>query len=214
MTTVSSYSVSNTTGNLSVVDQRINSDILPVELVDISVAKNEARAYGAVASVCNTNATGGFMRAAFTTLALLIDGPNGPFLVSPARNVLVGVGVKVQPFAFRYRTALGARGTDYLVDCHSSLRENLQLASSNGSCSGAGCCRASLPETMPLTGVSVEMMPPKTLNSSLWVTNPCSFAMVVEDSWYNFSTADLVRQHQQQVPPGRALRDRFRHQER
>ncbi|KAG2640445.1 hypothetical protein PVAP13_2KG098000 [Panicum virgatum] len=71
--------------------------------------------------------------------------------------------------------------------------ENLQLASSsNGSCSGAGCCRASLPETMPLTGVSVEMMPPKTtLNNSLWVTNPCSFAMVVEDSWYNFSTADL-----------------------
>ncbi|KAG2632178.1 hypothetical protein PVAP13_2NG066900 [Panicum virgatum] len=77
---------------------------------------------------------------------------------------------------------------------------NLELAS-NGSCSGRGCCQASLPETMPLTGVSVAM-PTKTLNNSLWVTNPCSFAMVVEDSWYKFSTADLYGNTSNRFPRG------------
>jgi hypothetical protein len=54
---------------------------------------------------------------------------------------------------------------------------------------------------MPLAGVSVAMLP-KTLNNSLWLTNPCSFAMVVEDSWYNFSTADLYGNTSNRFPRG------------
>jgi hypothetical protein len=197
-TTSFSYSVSKI-GNYSIVG-RHKADVLPVELIDISVSKSEARAYGAVSSVCNTNATNGILRTAFTTLAIEIDGPNAPFLVSLARNVLVGVGVEVLPAAYRFNTAPGARRDNYLVNCHSTLMENLQLAS-NGSCSGRGCCQASLPETMPLTGVSVGM-PTKSLNNSLWVTNPCSFAMLVEDSWYNFSTADLYGNTSNKFPRG------------
>nr|CAB3452171.1 unnamed protein product [Digitaria exilis] len=153
-----------------------------------------------VASVCNTNATDGVLRTTFTTLAYLIDGPNGPFLVSLARNILVGVGVEVQPVAYTFNTVPGAQGDKYLVGCHSSLWGNLELAS-NGSCSGRGCCQASLPETMPLTGVSVGM-PTKTLNNSLWINNPCSFAMVVEDSWYNFTTMDLYGNTSNKFPRG------------
>nr|CAB3452170.1 unnamed protein product [Digitaria exilis] len=196
-TNVFSYSATNT-GNFSMVNQH-KTDVLPVELIDISVAKNEARAYGAVASICSKNATDGFVRMTFTTLAHGIDGPKGPFLFSVARNVLIGVGLEVQPVAFKYNTGLGAQGKKYLVDCRSSLNENLQLAS-NGSCSGRGCCQASLPEAMPLTGVSVVMYPNN--NNSLWVTNPCSFAMVVEDSWYNFSTADLYGNTSDKFPKG------------
>ena len=141
-TNVFSFSVSNTGNNYSIANQN-KTAVLPVELIDISIAKNEARAYGAVASVCNTNATAGFIRRMFTTLAYGADGPRRPFLVSAARNVLIGVGVEVQAVALRHNTAPGARGDDYLVGCHSSLWENLQLAS-NGSCSGQGCCRASV----------------------------------------------------------------------
>ena len=198
-TNVFSFSVSNTGNNYSIANQN-KTAVLPVELIDISIAKNEARAYGAVASVCNTNATAGFIRRMFTTLAYGADGPRRPFLVSAARNVLIGVGVEVQAVALRHKTAPGARGDDYLVGCHSSLWENLQLAS-NGSCSGQGCCRASLPQAMPLTGVSLSMAP-KTLNNSLWVTNPCSFAMVVEDSWYSFSTEDLYGNTSNKFPRG------------
>jgi hypothetical protein len=194
-TAVFSYTTSNT-GNYSIR----RTDILPVELIDISIAKNEARLYGGVASECNTNATSRIQRMTLTTLAFLIDGPNGPFLVSLARNVLVGVGMVVQPMVFRYNTALDNQGNDYLVDCNSFLWKNLQLAS-NGSCSGRGCCQASLPESMPLTGVKVGMAP-NTLNNSLWANTPCSFAMVVEHSWYNFSTADLYGNTSNKFPRG------------
>ncbi|PAN09896.1 hypothetical protein PAHAL_2G056200 [Panicum hallii] len=198
-TFLSSYSVNMTTGNYSLVDRK-DSPVFPVELIDISVAESAARAYGAVASVCNTNATGGFLRLTFTTLAFGMDAAQGPFLVSVARNVLVGVGLKVQPLAFTFNTAPGAERDEPLVSCRSTLMGNLELAS-NGSCSGRGCCQASLPKELPLSGVSV-IMPTQTLNNSLWVTNPCSFAMVVEDSWYNFFTADLYGDTSNKFPRG------------
>ncbi|KAF8732071.1 hypothetical protein HU200_016027 [Digitaria exilis] len=175
-----------------------SQSLKPLELIEISVGKNEARAYGAVASACNMNATDGILRMTFTTLAYLTDEPNGPFLVSLARNVLVGVGLDVQPQTYRFNTAPDAKGEDYLVTCRSEIMDNLQLAC-NGSCSGRGCCQASLPETMPLNGVSVVMAP---RSNSLWVDNPCSFAMVVEDSWYNFSTTDLYGNTSNKFPRG------------
>ncbi|RLM86166.1 wall-associated receptor kinase 2-like [Panicum miliaceum] len=114
MTTVSSYSVNMTTGNYSLVDQK-DSPVFPVELIDISVAESAARAYGAVASVCNTNVTGGFLRLTFTTLAFGMDAAQSPFLVSVARNVLVGVGLEVQPLAFRFNTAPGVIGGFFVM---------------------------------------------------------------------------------------------------
>ncbi|WVZ88187.1 hypothetical protein U9M48_034734, partial [Paspalum notatum var. saurae] len=181
-----------------------HSSIMPVELIDVSVADSEARAYGPVASVCSNTggaATNGVSRMAYTTSALDMDGPGGPFLVSPARNVLVGVGVQVGAKLYRFNQSLDLQ---YLVSCYSTLMGGLQLASS-GSCSGRGCCQASLPEAVPpLTGVAV-LIPDvnKTLFNSSWaITNPCSFAMVVESSWYNFSTADLYGDTSNRFPRG------------
>ncbi|KAJ1264614.1 hypothetical protein BS78_08G013000 [Paspalum vaginatum] len=182
------------------------SPILPVELIDVSVAESEARAYGAVASVCNNTsgaASDGVSRMAYTTSALGMDGPEGPFLVSPARNVLVGVGAEVEAKLYRFNQSLHLQ---YLVSCNSMLVGGLQLAS-DGSCSGRGCCQASLPEAAPpLTGVAVLIpdinVNQALLNSSWAITNPCSFAMVVESSWYNFSTADLYGDTSNRFPRG------------
>ncbi|CAM0151095.1 unnamed protein product [Urochloa decumbens] len=118
--------------------------------------------------------------------------PKGPFLVSLARNVFIGIGQETHSTVSRFDAAnisIGAGEEDYLVSCSSSLMGNLQLAS-NGSCSGHGCCQASLPEGLRLTGVSV-LATPNALNSTMWMTNTCAFAMLVEKSWYNFSTVDL-----------------------
>jgi hypothetical protein len=203
VTIVSSYS--RTPGNHSIVDQKNSSTdgpplVLPVELMDISLAESAARAYGGVASVCSTNATAGFVRSAFTTLAFEIDGPKGPFLLSLARNVLVGVGLQALPLVSRFDRTPVDQEKDYLVSCRSALMGNLQLAS-NGSCSGRGCCQASLPQAQPLNGVWVSMGP-MSVNDTMWATNPCSFAMVVEDSWYNFSTADLYGNTSNRFPRG------------
>ncbi|CAL5066717.1 unnamed protein product [Urochloa decumbens] len=173
-----------------------NSSIrnMPVELIDISVTRSEARAYGAVASACTKNATTSLWKMTQTTLlAKDMDGAEeGPFLVSLARNVFIGIGQETHSTVSRFDAAnisIGAGEEDYLVSCSSSLMGNLQLAS-NGSCSGHGCCQASLPEGLRLTGVSV-LATPNALNSTMWMTNTCAFAMLVEKSWYNFSTVDL-----------------------
>ncbi|XP_037473956.1 wall-associated receptor kinase 1-like [Triticum dicoccoides] len=192
---VSYYSVSQTSGNSSIIGKE-DSDVFPVELIDISITESEARAYGKVASFCNTNVTKGTSRTTFMTLAFDVDGLTAPLLVSLTRNVLVGVGVEVQPLVFKFNT-MGPKD-DPLASCRSNLIGNLQQAS-NGSCSGRGCCQASLPEAIPLTGVSVVV--PTRINS-LWETSPCSFAMVVENSWYNFSTTDLYGNITNKFPRG------------
>jgi hypothetical protein len=197
------FSVSKT-GKISLQYPKNNLTASLVELVDISVAKSEARAYGAVASACSKNATAGASRTRITTLvARGVDTAAGPFLVSPARNVLVGVGLESMPSVLRYDlNTLGSKeDDDFLVSCSSSVMGNLQLIPSNGSCSGHGCCQASLPERRPLTGVMVTTSP-NTLNNTMWVTNPCTFAMVVERSWYNFSTVDLYGDTSNKFPRG------------
>nr|CAB3452168.1 unnamed protein product [Digitaria exilis] len=191
------------TGNFSFVDQN-KTDVQPVELIDISVGEGTARAYGAVASACMTNATGGDLRFTYTTLAYDRDGADGTFLVSLARNILVGVGMDVSTTVSKFHTTpTEAQGVNYPVNCQSILAGNPKIAS-NGSCSGRGCCQASLlTEAFPLNGYSVvfnNLM--SVMNNPLWVTNPCSLAMVVEKSWYNFSTADLYGDTSNKFPRG------------
>jgi hypothetical protein len=208
-----SLSVSKSSGNASIVGRNA-SDFLPVELIDVSISRSEARVYGAVAAACNTNnATQFLVRVTLASFELETEGPRkrkGPFLVSLTRNVLVGVGVQVQPGVYKLN-AWGSTKSDseYLASCRSTLvgKKQLELAT-NGSCSGQGCCQASLPEAaLPLTGVSV-VVPTKHTNledgdsASSWMSSPCSLAMVVEKSWYNFSTADLYGNTIDKFPRG------------
>ncbi|CAL5078776.1 unnamed protein product [Urochloa decumbens] len=199
-TLYANFSISKT-GNYSVEWNKSNIDphFSPVELIDISVATSEARVYGPVVSSCNKNSTAGFMTMTYTSLLEKgMDGAKGPFLVSPARNVLIGVGLETQATAYTFDTSPGAGEDSFLVSCTSSVRGNLQLAS-NGSCSGHGCCQASLPEALLLTGMALTT---DTINNSMWKTNPCTFAMLVENSWYNFSTADLYGNTTDKFPRG------------
>ncbi|XP_066354243.1 wall-associated receptor kinase 3-like [Miscanthus floridulus] len=146
------------------VDHYNNTNLVvsPVELIDISIAKSEARASGAVTSFCRVNATQGFMR---NQMVVLGSEMKGPFLLSATRNVLIGVGLVALPMLFKY-SPLSPAKENILASCRADLLGNLQLAD-NGSCSGRGCCQ----------------------NTE---TSPCSYAMVAESSWYNFSTSDLL----------------------
>ncbi|KAG8660538.1 hypothetical protein MANES_02G170400v8 [Manihot esculenta] len=59
----------------------------------------------------------------------------------------------------------------------------------NGSCAGRGCCEISIPKGIRDFSVTV-----RSYNNHTRVMNfnPCSYAFVVEDGVYNFSTLDLV----------------------
>ncbi|PUZ68740.1 hypothetical protein GQ55_2G052900 [Panicum hallii var. hallii] len=201
--TLYSFFSASKKGNYSIQYPENNLRVKPIELIDVSIAKSEARVYGAVASACSRNATAGILKMTITTLlARGMDEAQGPFLMSLARNVLIGVGLESAPSVsrFHFNTSPGDGEADYLVSCSSSVLGNLQLPS-NGSCSGHGCCQASLPEGRRLTGVSVAT-PPNTLNNTMWRTSPCTFAMLVEHPWYNFSAADLYGDTTDKFPRG------------
>ncbi|KAM3372594.1 hypothetical protein ACQJBY_019472 [Aegilops geniculata] len=114
-------------------------DTTAFELIDISIANGEARAYGAVSSVCSQNETDYISKNQHMKLDL------------------------ADPQLLAFAT--------------------------NGSCKGRGCCEAALPEALPITvlGLAFTM----NNNNTLFKTNPCSYGMVVESSWYNFFTSDM-----------------------
>jgi hypothetical protein len=154
-----------------------------VELKDISVADNEVRVYRAVSSDCSTNATHFVAKFQYTVL-----GEEGPFLLSATRNVLIGVGSNVESMMTTSFGETPNRTTAYMPSCLSNLMGKLEYAT-NGTCSGLGCCLATLPlKTDPFSRFAVGFMP--RINF-LWKTTPCFYGMVVEESWYNFSTRDL-----------------------
>ncbi|XP_037439288.1 wall-associated receptor kinase 1-like [Triticum dicoccoides] len=154
-----------------------------VELIDVSVDKSEARIYTAVSSICSTSGTHAVGRYAFTYL-----DKAGPFLASPVRNVLVGVGARVEATMV---SSFGEteKAMAYRPSCLSDLVGNLQFAT-DGECSGRGCCVAVLPPEAPLLTRFVAGFRPRHRRRG-WESSPCSYGMVVQSSWYNFSTPDL-----------------------
>jgi hypothetical protein len=148
----------------------------PVELLDISLGRSEARVYGAVASYCFTSEYDDLMELQTTQLH-----PNGPFLLSPTRNVVTAVGWSVQPWM--QSPSLEA----VQVSCLTSVEDGLPIT--DGSCDGRGCCEASILEAPPIRMFSLFFEPSY---NPLWnISSPCNYGMVVESSWYNFSVPDM-----------------------
>ncbi|WCJ43472.1 wall-associated kinase 2 [Euphorbia peplus] len=59
----------------------------------------------------------------------------------------------------------------------------------NGSCNGIGCCQTSIPREVFDFDVRVVSF---SGHIDVWNFNPCSYAFVVEDNAYDFSTLDLA----------------------
>ncbi|KAK1613811.1 hypothetical protein QYE76_019328 [Lolium multiflorum] len=61
----------------------------------------------------------------------------------------------------------------------------------NGPCGGRGCCEAVMPpDTVPQTRFG-PLVNPQVDPDYRKEINPCSYGMLVEKSWYNFSTTDM-----------------------
>ncbi|KAM0825148.1 hypothetical protein ACQ4PT_069731 [Festuca glaucescens] len=74
--------------------------------------------------------------------------------------------------------------------CRTNINGYVRYAS-NGSCTGRGCCEAVMPpDTVPQTRF-MPLVNPQVDPDYRKEINPCSYGMLVEKSWYNFSTADM-----------------------
>jgi hypothetical protein len=148
-----------------------------VELLDISLGRSEARVHGAVASYCYTGEYDSLMELQTTQLH-----PRGPFLLSRTRNVVTGVGWRVQPWM------QGPSVEAIEVSCLTSVEDGLPIT--NGSCGGRGCCEAPIQGVPPIRFFSMFFEP---LDNPAWnSSSPCNYGMVVERSWYSFSVPDMV----------------------
>nr|CAB3482787.1 unnamed protein product [Digitaria exilis] len=159
----------------------VDTTLRPVELVDISVARAEARAYGAVRSDCRVNFTHQSLQLELTVLT-------GPFILAAARNMLVGVGWSVQVDMIDSFLSSESPMSNCVLEMG---YENRGLVA-NGSCSGFGCCQGDVspalsPEARTQFGVGFKDMS----NGKVIQINPCAYGMVVESSWYNFSDGDI-----------------------
>ncbi|KAI6689468.1 hypothetical protein NL676_026296 [Syzygium grande] len=99
------------------------------------------------------------------------------FPISPARNKFIAVGCDT------YATFTGST---YATGCLSSCERTSDVI--DGSCSGIGCCETSIPRDSYRYNISVTS---KHNHTGIWGFNPCGYAFVAEDGFFNFSTDDL-----------------------
>ncbi|KAF0897135.1 hypothetical protein E2562_033730 [Oryza meyeriana var. granulata] len=167
----------------------------PIELIDISVASNEVRAYGAVSSYCSRSAAEQVLKLQRTTV-----GPSKtlwPLTLSMKRNALVGVGMNVEArVASRMYMDLPSSDSWLKTYCTSQTSTGGGFYTpTNGSCSGFGCCQVPFAgradDQYALPSFAVSFKPNNGTGAFDWEQHPCSYGMVVESSWYNFSTPDL-----------------------
>ena len=81
----------------------------------------------------------------------------------------------------------GSTGTTYTTGCISLCASIDDVV--NGSCSGIGCCQNDIPKGVKDFRLSVNSYSKN--NSHVWGFSPCSYAFVVEEGTYKFTSQDL-----------------------
>ncbi|KAA8546579.1 hypothetical protein F0562_002682 [Nyssa sinensis] len=114
------------------------------------------------------------------------------FVISSTRNKFTAVGCDTIGVA----VGEGSEGQNYAIGCISYC--NRIESVDNGSCSGFGCCQTSMPQGATDFTVVVGSTWNHTNISDF---NPCGYAFVVEEDYFNFSTLDLKDfQNRENVP--------------
>jgi hypothetical protein len=168
----------------------------PLELMSISVGTGEALAYAGISSRCSTNDTAAFSMDQGLNLYTT------PFAVSLTRNVLIGVGMLAQPQLTYDPDIPDVSCLAFSLDAPGD-----RLYPTNGSCTGRGCCEATLPLDLgPTQYFSLSLKAYDGGDAVMWSRTPCNYGMLVEKSWYSFSTADMYnRTLLQRFPRGVAV---------
>ncbi|XP_072977807.1 wall-associated receptor kinase 3-like [Typha angustifolia] len=103
------------------------------------------------------------------------------FRFSDTRNKFTAIGCATLAYIF----GNGGRVNGYTSGCLSFC--NTPGSATNGSCSGMGCCQTSIPKDLFYFNVSFGGYN----HSDVWEFSPCSYGLLVEQDWYNFTASDL-----------------------
>ncbi|KAG1353935.1 wall-associated receptor kinase 2-like [Cocos nucifera] len=159
-----------------------------VEFINISLLPAQARIYNQISWQCY-NAT--YADVSYSTWRL--NFTRYPFRFSDTDNKFTVVGCDT--FAY-----ISGQNQNEMFDgaCASGCsKENLK----NGSCSGHGCCQTSIPKGINYYDVTFD---DDFNNSQVWHFNPCSYAVLAEVDWFDFSTAYITTRELNETNGGRA----------
>ncbi|XP_008791610.3 wall-associated receptor kinase 2-like [Phoenix dactylifera] len=145
-----------------------------VELINISLLSAQARIYNDISWQC-------YIRTSHDMSYMLrsLDFTAYPYRFSDADNKFTVVGCDTLAYI---------RGQNQKARfCESTCSSS--DSPTNGSCSGIGCCQTTIPKGINYYAVTFDG---DLKNSRVWDFNPCSYAVLAEVNWFNFSTTYLT----------------------
>uniref|UniRef100_A0A453GXA6 non-specific serine/threonine protein kinase n=1 Tax=Aegilops tauschii subsp. strangulata TaxID=200361 RepID=A0A453GXA6_AEGTS len=152
-------------------DKFINSSWSPVELSGVSVVEGKLLVHAPFSYDCRFNSTWN------TARTITIQFPyQSPFLLSQGSTVLMGIG----------RSAKAQQNLG--PSCEAYAGVSLPKGINTTACSGWGCCQVAIqPEPLRPGVFDVSVY----LDREYYKNKDCSYAMLADKSWYNFTTTDL-----------------------
>ncbi|KAJ8511320.1 hypothetical protein OPV22_001754 [Ensete ventricosum] len=144
-----------------------------IEVIGVDVLNGQARVYKRISWDCNESYDN-------PKASIAMDVTGSPYTFSDTRNKFTAIGCDT------IALFVGATDHSYSTGCVSICNDNTNFSS--GSCSGAGCCQTSILPGLKFFNITFSSV---TGHEDILWDNPCSFAFLVDGSWYSFRTADL-----------------------
>ncbi|CAL9102308.1 unnamed protein product [Musa acuminata var. zebrina] len=145
--------------------------VFNVEVINISVQLGQARLLSPVSSQCyntNTNSSDYYVwRMNFYDTPYRFSDVHNKFTIIGC-NTLAYIGSPRDNNSYESGCVSVSHNEDSLVD---------------DSCSGIGCCQTSIPENLTHYNIQFDA---NFDSSSIWEFSPCSYAILLEASWFKF----------------------------
>lgn len=167
-----------------------------VELIDVVTTVQEqwrARVYAPFSFSC---VPAGGERVYWNRMQLIDVSASSPFVLSETGNVFIAIGRAVKAdLAGAWPTSAygndgdnGPNGRGYVTTCSSTVNQLAPPLTDGSPCAGVGCCSIKI---TPRLRCSRAMLQDQDDSAGTRRRSPCSYAMVVQNSWYNFTVGDI-----------------------
>ncbi|XP_078149819.1 wall-associated receptor kinase 2-like [Carex rostrata] len=149
-----------------------------IEVLDINITNAEARVLNYIGYDCYKNETE-MNHTNYNNPYIWI---RTPFLFSFRRNKFTVIGC----YSFAYISGNQDNNRSYTSGCATFCDSLNSTTGDGGPCNGFGCCQTAIPD-----GLSYYEVDWGFNRNKAWKFNPCSYAALVQEDWYNFTVKDL-----------------------
>jgi Wall-associated receptor kinase galacturonan-binding len=149
-----------------------------IDLLDINITTAEIRVHNYIGYRCYNQTS----RVNGTRSSININRSKA-FLLSNRRNKFTVIGC----YALAYIIDKKSDSRPYQSGCVSFCDGPNSTTGNGGSCNGLGCCQTTIP-----AGLNHYEIKWGFNASKAWSFNPCSYAALIQEDWYNFTVDDLV----------------------